>query len=190
MERAMADQVQMDTDGVLNGVPAVRTLGDGVAGILSRLQEKLDRAGPAWGDDPTGDAFAANYLPSASGTMDVLASTRNVLWNTADDLVTMANGYASTDADNTAMLQGDDDEYLSLPTAPKLDAVRTSELQPSREKPAPLSAELPRAEGVPASAELELPQAAGSLQIHELPQSVALESKINTASADGDAGAQ
>lgn len=72
----------------------------------SELTGRLAAAGPVWGDDGTGQVFAAAYLPAAQGVVEALSGLRDVLLGVAEGLETMGKGYARTEERNRAAVGG------------------------------------------------------------------------------------
>ncbi len=106
LEDDVAEVISVDAEGLLRAVPAVRALGERAGGVGSALAGQLTAAGPVWGDDAVGQAFAAAYLPAADDLVRALLGMRDVLLSTADGLETMARGYARTEEQNRAAVGG------------------------------------------------------------------------------------
>lgn len=100
----MDEQLSVNTDGLLDAVPAINDLADQFGNVLSNLQDKLGALGQPWGDDKTGQAFLAQYQGPRQKLELALVNTQNVLKSTADGVETMAKGFAATEEQNQASI--------------------------------------------------------------------------------------
>jgi len=98
----MGDGFSVDTEGLADVVPRVAHLAEQVSEIFGALGGRLAGLGALWGDDATGQAIAAKYLPAAELTLDGAGSMRVALRNTGDGLAIMANGFRDTELHNRA----------------------------------------------------------------------------------------
>jgi hypothetical protein len=90
----------VDTDGLIGAVPQITNLAEQVGEVYEALNARLAELGAPWGDDATGHAIAANYLPAAELTLDGARSMRVALVNTGGGLTIMANGLRDTELEN------------------------------------------------------------------------------------------
>jgi uncharacterized protein YukE len=113
----MSDYFAVDPEGLAKNAPNVRAFSDQLLGVVSRLQSGLASLGECWGDDPMGQAFAAQYLRPRDEMFDGLNGIVSVLDSTADGLQTMAKGFAQTEDQNVAtassLIHGGDTSTVS-----------------------------------------------------------------------------
>jgi uncharacterized protein YukE len=100
----VSDQVSVNTDGLLAAAPGLNDLASRVRDVYTALSARLDELGQPWGDDQTGEAFLANYQDPKEQLLTGIDSTGSVLGSTADGVVTMAKGFAQTEAENRAAI--------------------------------------------------------------------------------------
>jgi uncharacterized protein YukE len=101
----VSDQVSVNTDGLLAAAPGLSDLAGRVRDVYTSLAATLDELGQPWGDDQTGEAFVANYQDPKEQLLTGIDSTGSVLSSTADGVVTMAKGFAQTEAENQAAIK-------------------------------------------------------------------------------------
>ena len=97
-------ETSVDTEAMMKAAPAILDLVGRVQNIYSTLSGRLDDAGSAWGADDTGDAFAANYNQPKTSLLGSLTGSAQALSQTHDGVVTMAKGFAGTEAENRASI--------------------------------------------------------------------------------------
>jgi uncharacterized protein YukE len=98
----MADEISVDTDAMMNAAPYISDLAGRVQNVYGTLTSRLAEAGPPWpdGEDDTGETFHQNYDGPKENLLTGLSGTSEALNSTYDGVVTMAKGFAATEAEN------------------------------------------------------------------------------------------
>ncbi|MCP2163968.1 WXG100 family type VII secretion target [Goodfellowiella coeruleoviolacea] len=75
------------------------TQGDAVIDVRDRLVNALNAEGPCWGDDDTGQEFAAEYLPGVEQMVRAFTDLASGLVEVRNQLVGMAQQYEQVEQD-------------------------------------------------------------------------------------------
>jgi uncharacterized protein YukE len=104
------DEVSVNTEGMSDAIRGFLAVVSQVGSASSRFNSRLAEAGPAWGGDATGKAFASNYLSANKNLKDTLPGVATVLSSGAERLTTSVKGYVGTSERNNAAIDlGSDD---------------------------------------------------------------------------------
>jgi WXG100 family type VII secretion target len=87
----------VDPAALRAAAPELAEVATGLHGTLARLRGVLTDAGPCWGHDEAGAAFAHGYLPASDQAEQAFQRLAAVLEAFGADLVTVADRSAETD---------------------------------------------------------------------------------------------
>jgi hypothetical protein len=101
---ADAGTFSVDTDGVAHAAPAVNELSGSLQDVYNTLTTALEAVGmmpgassPAWGDDASGRAFAANYVSGAQTAYASLQTAAQSAGQVATGIQQLAGGLAGAE---------------------------------------------------------------------------------------------
>lgn len=106
----MADEISVDTDAMMKGAASLGNLAGQVQTIFGNLSSALAAAGRAWGDDENGQTFQSGYEETHESLLDGMSETSQALDSTQQGVVTMAQGFAETEAQNLAAVNAGSDD--------------------------------------------------------------------------------
>jgi hypothetical protein len=101
----MSDQLSVDTGRLNVAVPGLTNLSTLIETIATTLQDKIEPLGACWGDDATGQAFAAQYQPPKETLLTGLDGAQGALASTAQGVTSMVNVFDGADAQNQETAQ-------------------------------------------------------------------------------------
>jgi hypothetical protein len=96
----MSQPFEIDTDALARAEAPFRELAQRLVALSQQVQADVRGLGPVWGDDKSGQEFAAKYGPTRDDLLEALRSTGDVVSSTADGVHTMAQGFHRTEESN------------------------------------------------------------------------------------------
>jgi uncharacterized protein YukE len=87
----------VDPDALRAAVPDLTDVADGLATTLSRLRGALAEAGPCWGHDEPGAAFASGYLAGGEQAERAFAELGDAIETIGGRLTEVADRSEATD---------------------------------------------------------------------------------------------
>ena len=96
----MSDEVSVNSEELEAAASGFSDLARRVRNVYGTLLASLEGLGQPWGNDAAGNAFLNNYQDPKEQILTGLSGTGSVLDSTYDGLVTMAKGFADTEAEN------------------------------------------------------------------------------------------
>jgi uncharacterized protein YukE len=93
----MGDVLRVDLPGLRAAQPRVEAVASDIATTLTILTARLDREGACWGNDDTGQRFAAAYLPAAATLRQAFADLHDGVASIAQSLSTVASNVEAVD---------------------------------------------------------------------------------------------
>ncbi len=91
---------QVDVPGMRRGGAQFSASGDALDGVFQQLNGALQAEGQCWGGDESGQAFAKNYVPNSTATLDAFKNLAKALQDIRTGIDQSADTYEGVDQGN------------------------------------------------------------------------------------------
>ncbi|CAL9674410.1 WXG100 family type VII secretion target [Saccharothrix sp. NPDC042600] len=91
---------QVDVAGMRRGAARFSAAGDSLTGVFEALNGALQAEGQCWGGDESGQAFAQQYVPNSTATLDAFKNLAKALQDIRTGVDESAAAYEGSDQGN------------------------------------------------------------------------------------------
>ncbi|WP_433265599.1 WXG100 family type VII secretion target [Actinosynnema sp. CS-041913] len=96
----MTGGFEVDVPGLRRGGAQFSAAGDSLDGVFQALDGALQAEGQCWGGDESGQAFAKEYVPNSTATLDAFKNLAKALQDIRTGIDQSADAYEGSDQGN------------------------------------------------------------------------------------------